>query len=569
MEIPIPIEQLKNNLVKDELISEKDFDSLLAEANRKNQSILDVLISAGIVSKDYLSKMISSYLGIELADLANRKIDEEVVRSFPEDLARSHQLGVFNREENGTYDVAILDPSNLENIDFLKSYLKADVKPFLATEEDLNTIFLIYGGSRTSTLKSIIDSQIQEAMRTGAKSLEEAASALPIVTIVETIISYAVSMRASDIHIEFLENEILVRYRIDGILREILRMPKLIQNAIIARIKILAGLKIDEHYRPQDGRFHYQIAHKMLDIRVSIIPTFFGEKIEMRLLEAAQKPLSLEEIGMLPDTAKIVSDNLKKTYGMILTCGPTGSGKTTTLYALMNILNKPEVNIITVEDPIEYNMPFINQVQINEAAGITFAEGLRSILRQDPNIIMVGEIRDAETANIAVQASLTGHLLLSSLHTNDAPTAIPRLSDLKVEPFLIASVVNLVIAQRLVRKICKECITSHPITPAEEEAITDQFKELGLKDVHIPKTLYKGKGCQACDFTGYHDRLAIFETLEVDNQIREYIVNPHFSIDGLRTMAREKGMITMFEDGLRKVELGMTTLEEVLRVIKE
>ena len=272
-----------------------------------------------------------------------------------------------------------------------------------------------------------------------------------------------------------------IRYRIDGILYEMMNVTKAIHPAISARLKLLAGLKIDEHYEPQDGRFRYQLGNQTIDVRVSVIPTFYGEKVEMRLLEASQKPPSLEELGMSPDDAKIVMDNFKNSYGMILSCGPTGSGKTTTLYALMNILNRPQVNITTIEDPIEYNMRYVNQTQVNPQANMTFASGLRALLRQDPNIIMVGEIRDAETADIAVQAALTGHLLMSSLHTNDAPTAIPRFFDLGVPPFLVSSVLNLVIAQRLVRKICQTCMYSYEADASVQATVETQLKELGFR----------------------------------------------------------------------------------------
>ena len=306
-------------------------------------------------------------------------------------------------------------------------------------------------------------------------------------------------------------------------------------------------------------------------MRVSVMPTFYGEKIVMRLLESSQKPLSLEELGFLPDIAKVMEDNLKKTYGMLIACGPTGAGKTTTLYALMNMLNKPNVNIVTVEDPIEYNMRYINQSQVNTRAGITFASGLRAILRQDPNIIMVGEIRDKETANISVQAALTGHLLLSSLHTNDAPTAIPRLFDLEIPPFLVGSVLNLIVAQRLVRKICKSCIFSYEPEAATSKILADQVKELGLKvkSYTVPKLLFKGKGCTVCNGTGYQGRAGIYEVLPITEPIRKIIVAPNFDLDKLREEAANEGMVTMFEDGLKKAELGVTTLDEVLRVIRE
>jgi type II secretory ATPase GspE/PulE/Tfp pilus assembly ATPase PilB-like protein len=344
-----------------------------------------------------------------------------------------------------------------------------------------------------------------------------------------------------------------------------------VHPAIVARIKLLAGAKIDEHFIPQDGRFRYEVGNQQIDVRVSVIPTFYGEKVEMRLLEGSQKPLSLRELGIMPEDEKIVMDNLKKTYGMIISCGPTGSGKTTTLYAFMNLLNKPEVNMTTVEDPIEYNMPYVNQTQINPQEGITFASGLRALLRQDPNIIMVGEIRDAETAEIAVQAALTGHLLLSSLHTNDAPTAVPRLFDLNVAPFLVNSVLNFIVAQRLVRKVCETCMYSYKPGPEVSAIIEAQLKTLGIAvdNVTAPKIFYRGKGCAACGGTGYRGRLGIFEMLEINEDIKKIIGAPNFDLTALRREARNSGMKTMFEDGLRKAELALTTIEEVLRVIME
>jgi type II secretory ATPase GspE/PulE/Tfp pilus assembly ATPase PilB-like protein len=290
----------------------------------------------------------------------------------------------------------------------------------------------------------------------------------------------------------------------------------------------------------------------------------------MRLLPSTQKPLSLEEVGLLEDMRRIIEENIKKTYGMVLVCGPTGSGKTTTLYSILNILNQPEVNIVTIEDPIEYDMKYINQTQINSLAGITFATGLRSILRQDPNIIMVVEIRDEETAEISVHSALTGHLLLSSLHTNDAATAVPRLIDMKIASFLVAAVLNVIIAQRLVRRICLDCIESFPIEPELRESLQKQLKEANLySKLGVPKSLYRGRGCSACNQSGYRGRMGIFELLEVDEEIRKLIINPSFSLDALSDAAKKKNMITMFEDGLRKAETGLTTIEEVMRVIRE
>ena len=571
MRLPLPLEQLKKILVDDDLISVEHFDALVAEAERKDQNILDVLAASGGVDRGYLNDLISRALGVARVDFSSIPIDKEVVKLIPETIARERQAVIFNREADGSYDAAMIDPSDLETIEFLQQRLNTRVNPFLATENDLKSGFSVYGYALGQDFKKLIEENIAASLVSQSKSIKEAAGELPIVGITDNLLSYAMASRASDIHIEILEASMLVRYRIDGILYSVMEVTKKIHPAIVARIKLLAGAKIDEHFEPQDGRFRYEVGNQQIDVRVSVIPTFYGEKVEMRLLEASQKPLSLGEIGILPEDEKIAMDNLKKTYGMILSCGPTGSGKTTTLYAFMNLLNKPEVNMTTIEDPIEYNMPYVNQTQINTQAGITFASGLRALLRQDPNIIMVGEIRDAETADIAVQAALTGHLLLSSLHTNDAPTSVPRLFDLNVAPFLVSSVLNLIVAQRLVRKICETCVHSYEPGPEVAAVVEAQFKEAGIhfEKTFIPKVLYRGKGCLACGGTGYRGRMGIFEMLEVTDVIKEIIAGPNFDLALLRKEARNSGMKTMFEDGLRKVELALTTLEEVLRVIME
>lgn len=544
---------------------------LSREAERKNQNLLDLLVASGVADAGYLADVVARALGVPRVDFAKIPLDKEIVRVLPEEVARRRQVIVFGREEGGTYDVAMLNPADLNAIEFLTQYLKSKIKPHLATQEDLNRGYAVYGYELGQDFKRIIEENIRASLSGREKTAAEAAADIPIVGIVDNILSYAVASRASDIHLEILEDATLIRYRIDGILYEIMSIPKTIHPALAARIKLLAGLKLDEHQKPQDGRFRHQIVNQVIDVRVSVIPIYYGEKVEMRLLEATQKPLSLEELGMNEGTRNIVMRNLESSYGMILACGPTGSGKTTTLYAAMNILNKPQVNIVTIEDPIEYNMRYINQTQINPQAGITFANGLRAILRQDPNIVMVGEIRDAETAGIGVQASLTGHLLLSSLHTNDAPTAIPRLFDLEIPPFLAASVLNLVIAQRLVRKICQNCVYSYETDAAAAKAIKDELKELGVEEtkVSVPKIVYRGKGCSVCGGTGYRGRIGIFETVDVNDRIKKVIVDPAFSLEKLRAEARKSGMKTMFEDGLEKVELATTSVEEVLRVIRE
>ena len=567
----IPIQKFKEKVISEDFITEADFDILSAEAERMGHSIADVLVSKGIISQKYLDDLLVSYLGTERADFASIQIDKDILQLLPEDLAKEKRAIVFAKDADGVFSVAMENPNNLATVEFLEQSLGGRIKPFLALGEDLNKGFALYGKKLSKDFEQIIEENIKASLHIG-KTDEEAATEVPIVAIVDNIISYAFSTHSSDIHFEIFEDEILIRYRIDGVLQEIAKIPKQVHSAIVARVKLLSQLKIDEHYKPQDGRFRYHIvgSDDVLDIRVSVLPTYHGEKVEMRLLTASQRPLSLKELGMLEDTAKIVKDSIKKSYGMVLVCGPTGSGKTTTLYSILSLLNKPQVNIVTIEDPIEYDVKFINQTQINAVAGVTFANGLKSILRQDPNIIMVGEIRDRETADISVQAALTGHLVLSSLHTNDAPTTVPRLVDMGVAPFLVAAVVNVILAQRLVRSICLNCV--HSIEPSKEmvETVEDQLEELGTReDVKMPKLVYEGKGCTACGGTGYKGRIGIFEVLDVTKAARKVIISKDFSLAKLKESAREQGMKSMFEDGLKKVEMGMTTLEEVLRVIRE
>jgi len=569
----LPPQKLKEQLVAEELISEEQFDDIVTEADRMNQTVGDLLVSKGVISQDYLYTMLADSLGVERANLNEQGIDPTILHLVDEKFAREKGAVVFAKEKNGTLDVAMQDPSDLLTVEFLEKRLRAKLRIFLATNEDLARAFVMYGKQLVEDFKKIIEEKVRAslALTADSKNEEEAAAQLPIVEIVNNLLSYAASLRASDIHWEVLDNEILVRFRVDGILYEMMRVPKQVHAPVIARTKLLAALKVDEHQKPQDGRFRFRTGQQIIDVRVSIIPTLYGEKIVMRLLPATQRPLSLGEVGMLERTAKLVEANMKKTYGMILSTGPTGSGKTTTLYAVLNMLNHPQVNIVTIEDPIEYNIKYINQIQINPVAGITFASGLRSILRQDPNIIMVGEIRDEETADIAINAALTGHLLLSTLHTNDAPSAVPRLIDMNIPPFLVSAVLNLVLAQRLVRKICLDCIESYKAPQEVKDSIKQELKDLGIEEnkTSIPDSLYKGKGCKVCNFTGYQGRIAIFEALEVSDNIRKIIVEENFSLGKLISTARKEGMITMFEDGLEKVTLGMTTIEEVLRVIRE
>lgn len=572
--INLPAEKLRDILINAGVFNEQTFKTIGDEAEHKQQNIGEIILSRGLISKDYFYTLIAKALGVERVNLNSVPIDEAALRLLPEDIARKKKAIVFGKNPaTGKFKIAMEDPIDLETIDFLELKLGGEVELYLADEEDFNKGFSLYERKLTQDFKTIIEKSIQESLRAKARgvSLEETAQDLPIVAIVDNLLSYGASSRASDIHFEVFEDTVMVRYRIDGILHEIIKMPKEIHPAIVARIKILSSLRIDEHTHPQDGRFRYKVGGAVVDIRVSIIPTFYGEKMVMRLLTAAQKPLSFAELGIFDDGARLIYEAIEKTYGMVLVCGPTGSGKTTTLYSIMNVLNKPEVNVVTVEDPIEYDMMYVNQVQVNPAAGITFSSGLRSILRQDPNIIMVGEIRDGDTANIAVQASLTGHLVLSSLHTNDAPTVIPRLIDMGVQAFLVSAVINDIIAQRLVRRICLECIESYVPDPQVSTIIERELRDLGvdLKTVKLSKTFYRGRGCLVCNKTGFIGRMGIFEIMNISEAIRRLIISSEFNMDNLKKLARSEGMKSMFEDGLKKVERGLTTIEEVFRVIRE
>ncbi len=565
----IPNEKLKELLVNDGLISSQDFDAGAEESSRMGHDVADTLISRGIITKEYFNELLANYFEIGRAILTLKDIDQQVFQLLPEDIAREKRVVLFRREPDGAIAAAMEEPSDLETVEFLKRYVGMEIKPYLASPEDLSLGWSLYFKGGAEEFRRLIEENVATTLRSKITGIEEAAEDLPIVAIVDNLVVYAMSTRASDIHLEILEDALLVRYRIDGVLREIMRLPKEVHLPLTARIKLLSGLKLDEHSRPQDGRFRQQIGKEYLDLRVAVIPTFFGEKVEMRLLASTQRPLSLEELGMMPEQIEVIKENIKKSYGMVLVSGPTGAGKTTTLYSILGILNKPEVNICTVEDPIEYNIKYVNQTQINTQAGITFVSVLRALLRQDPNIILVGEIRDEETADISVNAALTGHLVLSTVHTNDAPTVVPRILDMKVPPFLVAAVVNLAMAQRLVGKICVDCVESYKPEGSLLELIKRQLEDLGVKDYKLPKLLYRGNGCNVCGHTGLKGRVGIFEILNFNEEIRKFVVSHDFSLDGLRALARKNGMITMFEDGLQKAGLGLTTIEEVLRVIRE
>ncbi len=566
----LPPQTLKKLILETGLVAEEDFDNVVKEAQRTEKNIVDLLISRGFITSDFYADILSKHFNVPRVKLVGQQIDPEILNILSEEIARTRNVVIFGKEGN-TLQAAMLDPSNLETLDFLNKYTGYFIKPYLCLEEDLKFVFAQYGKEVSKDFQKTIQESIRASLKLKGVEAEKAAVEFPIVSLTDNIISYAASLNATDIHVEPLADEVLIRFRVDGVLREIIRLAKEIHPAIVARIKILSNLLIDEHNKPQDGRFKYKYADTIFDIRIAIMPTLYGEKVEMRLLTGSTKPMSFQELGMMEETVTIVENNITKTTGMILATGPTGSGKTTTLYAILNRLNRPEVNIVTIEDPIEYELKYVNQTQVNPKAGIDFANGLRAILRQDPNIIMVGEIRDKETAEISVHAALTGHLVLSTLHTNDAPTAVPRLIDLGVPPFLVSATVNLIIAQRLVRRICRDCIESYEVPEDVNKVINEQLRSIKGKETspYYVKQLYRGKGCPICNGTGYSGRLAIYEVLDVTEEVRAYIQRSDFSLDGLKQIAFAQGTKSMFEDGLKKSELGLTTIEEVLRVIKE
>jgi type IV pilus assembly protein PilB len=568
--INLPIEELKKKLVNSGLVREPDFDLAVKDAERAGKNFVDILISRRLIDPDYYTNLISEYFKVPRADaVAPHKIPQEVLHLLSEDIARRQRTVLFGKEPDGSFDVAMEDPNDLAGIEFLEKYLRAKVRPHIATEQFLNRAFAMYSEESTQNFVTAIEEAVKESERRKLQgNLAEAALDVPIVSIVDNLVAYSISMGASDIHIEALEDIVMVRFRIDGLMREILRIAPVIHAAIVARIKLLGGLRIDEHTKPQDGRFRYKAGGELMDIRVAIMPTFHGEKIVLRLLRATSKPLSFADLGMLENTSDAIKRGISKTYGIILITGPTGSGKTTTIYSMMDLLNKPEVNIVSVEDPVEYDMRYVNQTQVNAAAGITFAGALKAFLRQDPNIILVGEIRDAETADIAVNAALTGHLVVASLHTNDAPTAVPRLIDMSLPPFLVGAVVNMIIAQRLVRRVCPNCIETYKPADTVLENAQEQLNFLKSTD-GIPTSFYRGRGCYQCGMVGYRGRMAIYEIAEVDGETRNLISSGNFTLDRMKELLRANHMKTMFEDGLHKVQQGMTTMEEVLRVIRE
>lgn len=557
----LPDDQLSALLIENKIVDEKTLKELTSKAKEQKLSIYQALIKKDHHYETEIIEAWAKKINLPFVSLAKLFIPEEVLTLVPERIARQQKIISFGRDKELVH-LAMADPEKKDFLQFLERKSGQKIKVYLATEDDVENAIKTYKGN----LQQTIDELIKEGGKIKAKYLGEA----PITKIVDTLIASAYQDRASDIHIEPEEESSLIRFRVDGVLHDLFRMPKGLHDRVVTRIKVVSNLRTDEHLAAQDGKMRIELPEENLDIRVSILPVVEGEKVVLRLLSSNSRDFNLSTLGMSERDLKITTAAFSKSFGAVLSTGPTGAGKTTTIYAILKLLNQREKNLTTIEDPVEYRIIGANQVQVNAKTNLTFANGLRSILRQDPNIIFVGEIRDGETADIAVNAALTGHLVFSTLHTNDSATAIPRLTDMGVEPFLVASTVNVIIAQRLIRKICTHCRFSLTIT---EEEMSKKLSPEIVKKTYIPVgpkkeiRVYQGKGCKDCRQTGYLGRVGIYEVLEVSKKIRELIAQKSDS-DKILDAATSEGMTTMLDDGLSKVSQGITTMEEVLRVTK-
>ncbi len=555
---------LGESLVEEGIITAEQLKQAQEEEKRSGMRLNKVIVKLGFIAQDDLVSFLSERLGVPRIELSNYLIDQKIVELIPEELARKYELIPVLKIGN-RLTCAMVDPGNVFALDEVRAKTGLTIEPSVASETEIKKALNEQYGAKGS-MEDLIKSIDEEKLGIGAgkeidvKKLKGIVEEPVVIKLVNLIVIRAVKEGASDIHIEPEEETLKTRLRVDGMLHEIESLPKHLQSAIISRIKIMANLDIAERRIPQDGRFTMKMEGKQIDVRVSSVPTIYGENVVMRLLDASSALLTLEQLGFSKQMLEKYSKLIIRPHGIILVTGPTGSGKTTTLYASLDKINTAEKNIITIEDPVEYKLAGIRQIQMDTKVGLTFANGLRSILRQDPNIIMVGEIRDLETAEIAIQAALTGHLVFSTLHTNDAPAAVTRMVDMGVEPFLISSSIIGILAQRLVRKICNECKEKY--LPIKEE-----LKDIGLhEDDRIE--FYKGKGCPKCMNTGYKGRISIYELMLPDGLIHNAIVSKS-PAEEIRKLARLAGMITLMEDGIEKVRAGVTTVEEVLRVTRE
>ena len=576
--------QLYKFILDSNLVSKEDLDIAKKESEEKKKHLGDILVSSGKISADNLRRMQAYGLGIPFVDLKNKKLPFETLTLIPEPIARAHNIVAFKKTDV-SLEVAMLDVNDLPAIDFIKKKVNLKILPRLTDSDSIKEVLIQYQKSLKAEFGDLIQKETaslqmiseEKGEAVSEADLKKIAEDLPVVRIVDTLVKHAILQNASDIHIEPMEDQVLVRYRIDGLLHDAMVLPKKAASSVSARIKVLANLKLDEKRLPQDGRFKVDMNSEKVSFRVSILPTYYGEKIVMRLLRESLSGFTLEYLNFHGEGLEAIHKVLKKTTGMILMTGPTGSGKTTTLYTMLDILNTPDVNISTIEDPIEYQMARINQTQVKPEIGFSFPQGIRTLVRQDPDIIMVGEIRDNETAALAINASLTGHLVLSTLHTNSAAGAIPRLLDMKAEPFLLVSTLDVVIGQRLVRRL-SDLKQQYKLTKAELaqlEKLVDLDRVMSaLKEEKIVKssddwnTVSFWKAIPGPDDDGFKSRVGIHEVLTMSPSIKNLIMKNATSSE-IEEQAKKEGMLTMLEDGIFKCVQGLTTIEEVLRVITD
>lgn len=581
--------ELNQILTKQKVVTDTALQTLSKEWSAINAKTPtpweDFLLEKKVLSEAQLLKLKSEEFNVPVVDLRNEQIPADVLNLVPEPIARRHKIISFAKTKS-ELSVAMVDPTDLQTKEFMKKKTGLDVKVFLIAKTSLDFGLSKYHTNLEGEIKHMVREGRPDDITTTTDGslddeLKKMAEEIPIIRVVDTLLEYAVIEKASDIHIEPQENAVSVRYRIDGVLHDAMTLPKAIQAALVARIKVLSNLKIDEHRLPQDGRYKIEKEGYKFSLRISTIPIFDGEKVVIRLLDESTKAMSFEQLGFLTSQIDIVNRNIRKPHGMMLVTGPTGSGKSTSLYAILTILNTKSVNISTIEDPVEYRIVGANQMQTNTKIGLTFALGLRALLRQDPNIIMIGEIRDKETAEEAMHAAMTGHIVLSTLHTNSAAAAPPRIIDIGIEPYLIASTINAIMAQRLVRVICPDCKETVKIDEATAGALSKQFnmdklfatmnREKVLEhEVKAFKDMpfFHGKGCDKCGNTGYRGRIGIHEILENTPEIQDLIVK-HATSLAIQEEAEKQGMMLMWQDGFIKAVQGITTIDEILRVTKE
>ncbi len=591
----VTIEKL---LTQSGLATQEQIDALKEEASRSRRSMQDIVLENEITDEKTLAEAFSKYAGIPFVEIDPNTIVSDILNKIPERIARQYNAVLFQIDEDGMQHLAMADPDDIQAVNFIEKQIGENTKIYLATTANILACLDNYRGDVNEELNEVIETQREDSGESQTVTEEDVAEDSPIAQTVNLLLEYAIRSNASDIHIEPRETFVQVRYRIDGVLKEVNRMPRNVLGALTSRIKILSNLKIDERRVPQDGRFKIKVAGKQYALRVSTLPITDGEKIVMRILDESNQAVELDQLGYWGHSLTVIKQAMTEPDGMILVTGPTGSGKSTSLFSILSTLNTPDVNISTIEDPVEYKIIGVNQTQTNAKAGMTFANGLRALLRQDPNIIMVGEIRDGETANLAVQAALTGHLVFSTLHTNNAATALPRLLDMQIEPFLIASTVKAIVGQRLVRRLCTNCRQQH--TPDKTEIaslmrlfnVKDDKAGKGMKHIHELELQAQEQhvggdtplgtsdtailmtwkaspdGCDECNHTGYRGRIGIYEVLGVSVPIQKLITSNGTS-NQIQDLAISEGMTTMQTDGLIKALRGNTTVEEVLRVTKE